>query len=123
MERIYTDKAPEAVGPYSQAMEAGGFVFVSGQLPIDRATGKMPQAIEDQAAQSIENLKSILEAAGASLSTVVKTTVYLTDMGDFAKVNEVYGRYFSEPYPARVAIEISKLPLGAHVEIDAIASK
>ncbi|MFC2343344.1 MAG: RidA family protein [Negativicutes bacterium] len=119
---IVTDKAPKAIGPYSQAVEAGGFLFVSGQIPLEPSTGEMAQGgIEFQTARVLDNLQAILTAAGSSLADVVKTTVYLKDMADFARVNEVYARYFPQECPARVCVEVSNLPKGALVEIDVIA--
>ena len=121
---ISTAEAPKAIGPYSQAIEAGGFIFVSGQIPLIPATGEIVEgSIEVQTARVLENLKAILEAAGASLEDVVKTTVYITNMDDFAKVNGIYGQYFQENPPARVCVEVSKLPKGALVEIDVIAAR
>ena len=121
---ISTAEAPQAIGPYSQAIEAGGFVFVSGQIPLIPATGELVDgSVEVQTARVLENLKAILEAAGASLEDVVKTTVYITNMDDFAKVNGIYGQYFQENPPARVCVEVSKLPKGALVEIDVIAAR
>ena len=121
---ISTAEAPQAIGPYSQAIEAGGFVFVSGQIPLIPATGELGEgSVEVQTARVLENLKAILEAAGSSLESVVKTTVYITNMDDFAKVNGIYGQYFQENPPARVCVEVSKLPKGALVEIDVIAAR
>ena len=121
---ISTAEAPQAIGPYSQAIEAGGFVFVSGQIPLIPATGELVEgSVEVQTARVVENLKAILEAAGSSLESVVKTTVYITNMDDFAKVNGIYGQYFQENPPARVCVEVSKLPKGALVEIDVIAAR
>ena len=121
---ISTAEAPKAIGPYSQAIEAGGFIFVSGQIPLIPATGEIVEgSVEVQTARVLENLKAILEAAGASLENVVKTTVYITNMDDFAKVNGIYGQYFQENPPARVCVEVSKLPKGALVEIDVIAAR
>ena len=121
---ISTAEAPKAIGPYSQAIEAGGFIFVSGQIPLIPATGEIVEgSVEVQTARVLENLKAILEAAGASLEDVVKTTVYITNMDDFAKVNGIYGQYFQENPPARVCVEVSKLPKGALVEIDVIATR
>lgn len=121
---ISTAEAPQAIGPYSQAIEAGGFVFVSGQIPLIPATGELVEgSVEVQTARVLENLKAILEAAGSSLESVVKTTVYITNMGDFVKVNGIYGQYFQENPPARVCVEVSKLPKGALVEIDVIAAR
>jgi 2-iminobutanoate/2-iminopropanoate deaminase len=121
---ISTAEAPKAIGPYSQAIEAGGFIFVSGQIPLIPATGEIVEgSVEVQTARVLENLKAILEAAGSSLENVVKTTVYITNMDDFAKVNGIYGQYFQENPPARVCVEVSKLPKGALVEIDVIAAR
>ncbi len=121
---ISTTKAPEAIGPYSQAIEANGFIYVSGQLPIDPSTGALAEGgIEAQTAQSLENMKSILEAAGASMENVVKTTVLLSDMSLFASMNEVYARYFKGDYPARCAFAVKQLPKDALVEIECVAVK
>ena len=120
-EIIFTEKAPKAIGPYSQAVKAGGFLFVSGQIPINPESGDlMISSIEEQANQVILNLKSICEAAGSGLEDIVKLTIYLTDLGNFAKVNEAMLEYFPEPYPARATVEVSALPLGVNVEMDAI---
>lgn len=121
---ISTDKAPAAIGPYSQAINSGaGLVFVSGQLPIDPATGAFPEGgIKEQTRQSILNASAILEKAGISLANVVKTTVFLADMGDFAAMNEVYAQFFSAPFPARSAVAVKTLPKGAMVEIEMIAA-
>ena len=121
---ISTDKAPAAIGPYSQAIEANGFVYASGQLPIDPATGQFPEGgIQEQTRQSILNAQAILEAAGLTLANVVKTTVFLADMGDFAAMNEVYASFFQAPYPARSAVAVKTLPKGAMVEIECIAAR
>ena len=121
---ISTTNAPKAIGPYSQAIEAGGFIFVSGQIPLIPATGELVEgSVEVQTARVLENLKAILTAAGSSMEAVVKTTVYITNMDDFAKVNGIYGQYFQENPPARVCVEVSKLPKGALVEIDVIAAR
>lgn len=120
---ISTAKAPAAIGPYSQAIAVGGLLFVSGQIPLDPATGAMVEGgIEAQTVRVLENLKAIVEAAGTSLASAVKTTVYITDIGDFGKVNEIYGSYFTENPPARVCVEVSNLPKGALIEIDLIAT-
>ena len=120
-EIIFTEKAPKAIGPYSQAVKANGFLFVSGQIPLNPATGDlMIASIEDQAEQVIKNLTSICEAANLTLSDIVKLTIYITDMKDFAVVNEAMLKHFKEPYPARATIEVSALPLGVNVEMDAI---
>lgn len=118
---IATDKAPAAIGPYAQARIAGGLLFVSGQLPIDPATGAFagPDA-PTQAARSLTNIAAIAEAAGTSLAKAVKMTVYVTDLTQFKAVNEVYAGFFQAPFPARSTVEVSALPLGASVEIDAV---
>ena len=124
-EIIATTNAPGAIGPYSQAVKtAGGMLFVSGQIPLVPATGAVVEGgIVEQTTQVLENLKAIVTAAGYTLSDVVKTTVYITNIGDFGKVNEIYGKYFTENCPARVCVEVSKLPKDVLVEIDVIASK
>ena len=125
MNAIHTDMAPAAIGPYSQAIDSGaGLVFVSGQLPIDTATGSFPEGdVKEQTRQSLTNAKAILEAAGLGLNHVVKTTVFLADMDDFAAMNEVYSQFFSAPFPARSAVAVKTLPKGALVEIECIAAK
>ena len=122
---IQTDKAPAAIGPYSQAIDSGaGLLFVSGQLPIDPATGAFPEGgVKEQTRQSLTNARAILEQAGLGLGNVVKTTVFLADMGDFAAMNEVYAQFFSAPYPARSAVAVKTLPKGALVEIECIAAR
>ena len=121
---ISSKNAPAAVGPYSQAVEANGFIFVSGQLPIDPATGAFPAGdIRTLAAQSMKNLAGVLEEAGSSLDKILKTTIYLKDLADFAAVNEVYASFFKGSYPARSCFEVSALPKGAPVEIEAVAVK
>lgn len=121
---IHTDNAPAAIGPYSQANEVGDTLFISGQLPIDVSTGKFAgDSIKEQTTQSLENAKAILKEAGYTLNDVVKTTVLLKDISDFAEMNEVYGTYFTENYPARAAYQVAKLPLDARVEIELIAKK
>lgn len=121
-EVIATKKAPAAVGPYSQAIRVGDFVFTAGQLALDPATGKLVEgAIEEQTRQVLRNIAAVLEAAGSSLDKVVKTTVFLQDMGDFKAMNGVYGGFFSNEPPGRSTVEVANLPLGALVEIDAIA--
>ncbi|MBO7371128.1 MAG: RidA family protein [Bacteroidales bacterium] len=124
MKPISTDKAPAAIGPYSQGIDSGaGLVFLSGQLPIDPATGAFPKGIREQTRQAILNAQAILQAAGLSLANVVKTTVFLADMGDFAAMNEVYAQFFTEPFPARSAVAVKTVPKGALVEIECIAAK
>lgn len=122
--KVETTKAPAAIGPYSQGISAGDIVFVSGQLPIDPATGTMPDNIAGQTHQSLQNLKNILEAAGSGMDKVCKTTVFLQDMSDFAAMNQVYKNAFGEgTYPARSAVAVAKLPKDALIEIEAIAYK
>lgn len=124
MKQISTQNAPAAIGPYSQAIEVNGFVYASGQLPIDPATGAFPDGgVKEQTRQSILNVKAILEEAGLALSNVVKTTVYLADMGDFAAMNEVYSQFFAQPFPARSAIAVKALPKGALVEVEVVAAR
>ena len=119
---IHTDSAPAAIGPYSQAIQIGDLLFVSGQVPIDPSTGAIVEGdIKAQAQQSLNNLKAILNAAGTNLGAVVKTTVFLADMNDFAAMNEVYAQFFQEPFPARSAVQVARLPKDAKVEIEAIA--
>lgn len=118
---INSKKAPGAIGPYSQAIEAGGMVFVSGQLPINAETGEMAQGAQAQTRQSLENIKHILEEAGLTMGDVVKTTVFLEDMSLFGEMNEVYATYFEAPFPARSAVAVDALPRGASVEIECIA--
>ena len=119
---IQTDKAPKAIGPYSQAIRAGGFLFASGQIPIDPLTGQFVEGgIAEQTEQVLKNLSAVLHAAGSSLDRVVKTTVFLADMDEFTLMNEVYGKFFSETPPARATVEAARLPRDARVEIEAIA--
>jgi len=118
---IRSEGAPAPVGPYSQAISAAGLVFVSGQLGIDPASGKMPPTVEEQAELALKNLESVLEAGGSCLDSVLKTTVLLADMKDFSRVNSIYSRFFKEPFPARAAYQVAGLPLGGLVEIEAIA--
>ncbi len=121
-EIIVTKNAPAAFGPYSQAVTAGGLVIASGQMGMDPSSGKMVETgVEDETKQALENLKVILEAAGSSLGEVLKTTVFITDMNDFAKMNEIYSQYFTEGFPARSTVQVSALAKGAKVEIEAIA--
>ncbi len=120
---IASPLAPKAVGPYSQAVETGGTLYVSGQLPIDAATGTMPEGIEAQTRQSLENLGHILREAGYDFRNVAKTTVLLQSIGDFAAMNAVYATYFTAEMPARVCYQVAALPMGALVEIDAVAAK
>ena len=124
MKQIHTDNAPKALGPYSQAIEAGGMVFASGQVPIDPATDQFVEGgIKEQTRQSLINAQNILREAGTDLHHVVKTTVFLSDMDNFAAMNEVYAEFFQQPYPARSAVAVKTLPKGALVEIECIAVK
>ena len=121
-EIVKTEGAPAAIGPYSQAVRAGGFIFASGQIPLDPKTGEfVAGGVAEQTEQVMRNLTAVLEAAGSGLNRIVKTTVFLADMNDFAAMNEVYGRYFTENPPARATVEAARLPRDARVEIEAIA--
>lgn len=121
-EIIHTGSAPKAIGPYSQATAWNGLVFCSGQIPLDPASGALVEGgIEEQTVRVLDNLKAVLEAAGAGLDTVLKTTIYVKDLGDFGKVNEIYGRYFPANPPARATVEVARLPRDVKVEIEAIA--
>ncbi len=122
MESIVSKQAPKPIGPYSQAIRAGEWLYCSGQLPIDQETGKIEtQDTQEQTRQVLENLRAVLRAAGQDLSQVVKTTVYMIDLKEFQDMNKMYGEYFNEPYPARAAVQVAALPAGARVEIDAVA--
>ena len=124
MKAIHTNQAPAAIGPYSQAIETNGMVFASGQIPIDPATGQFVEGgIKEQTRQSLTNASHILQAAGTGLKHVVKTTVYLSDIANFAPMNEVYAQFFTEPFPARSAVAVKDLPKGALVEIEVLAVK
>ena len=123
MKEISTKKAPAAIGPYSQAIRLGNLIYTSGQIPIDPATGVLVEGgIKEQTRQSLTNVKAILEEAGVSMNQVVKTTVFLADMNDFADMNAVYAEFFTEPYPARSAVAVKSLPKGASVEIEVVAA-
>lgn len=120
---IHTDKAPAAIGPYSQAIEAGDMIFTSGVIPVNPQTGEIPQGVEAQADQAIRNLSNVLEEAGSSTEKVIKTTVFIKDMNDFGKINEIYAKYFTGVYPARSCVEVARLPKDVLIEIEAIAQK
>ncbi len=120
-EVIKTDKAPAAIGPYSQAIKSGGLIFVSGQLPLDPNTGQMPEETTAQAQQALNNIKSILTAAGSSMDKIVRVGIFMTDLADFVPVNEVYATFFQDAPPARATVQVAALPKGAKIEIDAIA--
>ena len=124
MKAIHTNNAPAAIGPYSQAIEVNGFIFASGQIPIDPSTGNFVEGgVKEQTKQAITNAGNILKEAGTDLAHVVKTTVYLADMNDFAAMNEVYATFFSQPFPARSAVAVKDLPEGALVEVEVLACK
>ena len=120
---IATDQAPAAIGPYSQAIEVNGMVYTSGIIPVDPATGNIPEGSVAQAEQAFLNMKNLLEAAGTDISQVVKTTVFIKEMNDFGAINEVYAKYFTEPYPSRSCVEVARLPKDVMLEIEAIALK
>jgi reactive intermediate/imine deaminase len=118
---VFTDQAPKAIGPYSQAVRAGNTVYLSGQIPLDPKSGELVKGdIQQEARRAFDNLKAVAAAAGDGLQQVVRVTIYLTDLGDFAKVNEVMAGYFQEPYPARATLGVAALPRGARIEIDAV---
>ena len=124
MKSIHTNQAPAAIGPYSQAIEANGMIFASGQIPIDPATGQFVEGgIQEQTRQAHTNARNILQAAGTDMENVIKTTVYLSDIHNFAAMNEVYAQFFTEPFPARSAVAVKDLPKGALVEIEVLAIK
>lgn len=120
---ISTDKAPGAIGPYSQAIEVNGMVFTSGVIPVDPATGVIPEGVEAQATQAFTNLTNLVEASGAAMSQVVKTTVFIKEMNDFRKINEIYAKFFKEPYPSRSCVEVARLPKDVLLEVEAIVAK
>jgi 2-iminobutanoate/2-iminopropanoate deaminase len=122
-EKIATTGAPQAIGPYSQAIKTDTFVFLSGQIPLDPVTGVMPEGIEAQTRRVFSNIRAVLSEAGLTLNNVVKTTVFLDNMNDFQVMNGIYAEYFSEPYPARSTVEVAKLPKGALIEIECIAQR
>lgn len=121
MKVIATDKSPAAIGPYSQGLDAGNIVFVSGQIPVNPATGTMAETIEEQTEQSLNNVKNILAAAGLTMANVIKTSVFLADLSDFAAMNKVYESFFAAPFPARSCVQVAAIPKGAKVEIECIA--
>ncbi len=120
---ISTDKAPAAIGPYSQAVEVNGLIYTSGMIPVIPETGEIVEGIENQARQALTNVKSLLEAAGSSMDKVIKTTVFIKDMNDFAKINEVYAGFFKGDYPARSCVEVARLPKDVLIEMEAVALK
>lgn len=121
MKAVESPKAPKAIGPYSQGVEAGGFVFVSGQIPMDSQGAIVGGGIQAQTERCIQNVAAVLESAGLGLADVVKTTVYMTDLGQFPAMNEVYAKHFKAPFPARATVQVSALPKGALIEIEAVA--
>ena len=120
---IDTDKAPSAIGPYSQAIEVNGMVYTSGVIPVNPETGVVPEGVEAQATQAFTNLTNLVEAAGTDMSKLVKTTVFIKEMDDFATINQIYAKFFKEPYPARSCVEVARLPKDVLLEIEAIAIK
>ena len=120
---ISTDKAPGAIGPYSQAIEVNRMVFTSRVIPVDPATGVIPEGVEAQATQAFTNLTNLVEASGATMSQVVKTTVFIKEMNDFGKINEIYAKFFKEPYPSRSCVEVARLPKDVLLEVEAIVAK
>ncbi len=120
MKEIKTEKAPAAIGPYSQAIVSGNMLFTSGQIPIDPKTGEIPEGVEAQARQALTNVKNLIEASGSSMDKVVKTGVFIKNMNDFAKINEIYAEFFTEPYPARSCVEVARLPKDVLLEIETI---
>ena len=123
MKVISTDKSPAAIGPYSQGLDAGNIVFVSGQIPVNVQTGTMADTIEEQTAQSLNNVKNILAANGLTMANVIKTSVFLSDLNDFAAMNKVYETFFTAPYPTRSSVQVAAIPKGAKIEIECIAVK
>ncbi len=121
MKEVKTNNAPAAIGPYSQAVVSGNMVYASGQIPVNPATGEIPEGVEAQANQAFTNVKNLLAAAGTSIDKVVKTSVFIQNMDDFGKINEIYANYFTEPYPARSCVEVAKLPKGVLLEVEAVA--
>lgn len=120
---ISTDKAPSAIGPYSQAVEINGMVYTSGVIPVNPENGTIPEGIEAQATQAFTNLVNLIEASGAQVNQVIKTTVFIKEMNDFGKINEIYAKFFKEPYPARSCVEVARLPKDVLLEIEAIVAK
>ena len=120
MKEIKTNNAPAAIGPYSQAIVCNNMLYTSGQIPINPQTGEIPEGVEEQAMQALTNVKNLIEASGASIDNVVKTTVFIKDMNDFAKINEVYAKFFTEPYPARSCVEVARLPKDVLLEVETI---
>ena len=120
LKEISTTNAPAAIGPYSQAIKVGNMLFTSGQIPVDPETANIPYGVEAQAKQALTNIKNLIEASGADISNVIKTTVFIADMNDFAVINEIYSQFFTKPYPARSCVEVARLPKDVLLEIEAI---
>ena len=120
---IVSEKSPAAIGPYSQAIEVNGMVFTSGVIPVATQTGVIPATIEEQANQAFSNLKNLIEASGATIDKVIKTTVFIKEMNDFGKINEIYATYFKEPFPARSCVEVARLPKDVMLEVEAVVAK
>lgn len=120
MKQVSTNKAPAAIGPYSQAVISGGTLFCSGQIPLDPETGVIPEGVEAQAEQALTNVKNLIESAGGKIDNVIKTTVFIKNMDDFGKINEIYAKYFTEPFPARSCVEVARLPKDVLLEVEAI---
>lgn len=120
---ISTDKAPAAIGPYSQAIEVNGMVYTSGMIPVNPATGEIPEGVQAQATQALSNLSALLQAAGTSMNNVVKTTVFIKDMNDFATINEIYATFFDGAFPSRSCVEVARLPKDVLLEVEAVAVK
>lgn len=120
MKEIKTTNAPAAIGPYSQAIVSGNLLFTSGQIPINPETGEIPNGVEAQARQALTNVKNLIEASGASIDNVIKTSVFIKDMNDFAKINEIYAEFFTEPYPSRSCVEVARLPKDVLLEVETI---
>lgn len=120
MKEVKTNNAPAAIGPYSQAIISGNMLYTSGQIPIDPATGNIPEGVEAQAEQVFTNIKNLIAAAGTDISKVVKTVVFISDMNDFAKINEIYAKYFTEPFPARSCVQVARLPKDVSLEVETV---
>ena len=120
LKEVSTQNAPAAIGPYSQAIKVGNILFTSGQIPVNPQNGEIPEGVEAQAKQAMTNVKNLVEASGASMDNVIKTTVFIADMNDFAKINEIYSQFFTKPYPARSCVEVARLPKDVLLEVEAI---
>ena len=123
LKEVSTQNAPAAIGPYSQAIKVGNILFTSGQIPVNPQNGEIPEGVEAQAKQAMTNVKNLVEASGASMDNVIKTTVFIANMNDFAKINEIYAQFFTKPYPARSCVEVARLPKDVLIEIEAVALK